>query len=163
MVSNKTFLSQNNKTNTTQPLPLPHPSSRRHAPVAPFLPTKNSVRRGANNRNARLCRRSSNVQRGLRNRRAVCLNPAGSTRQKQSAALASSTTCTAPVDPAQHAHPDTNEQTSVAPCNSYYANKWHPIHRNAGKPSQEHLEQAAREDAAQEQAVAERVTLLPDN
>ena len=53
-------------------------------------------------------------------------------------------------------------QLSVALRDSYYANKWHPLHANASEPSQEQCERTAQEDVSQEQAAAARVALLLD-
>ena len=61
---------------------------------------------------------------------------------------------------AQNTRPSTDKQTSVASRDSYYTNKWDPVHADVGKPSQENLEQSAQEDAAQEQATEERIILL---
>ena len=147
-VSNSNPALQITKTNAMQRLQSPRRSSPRRAPVDPFLPTKNLVRRGADNRNACCRRHSSNVWRGLCDHRTGCLNPASSTKRERSTALASSTTCPAPVEPTQHARPNNNKQTLAASRGNYYASEWHPLHADAGKRCPEYLEQAAQEDAA---------------
>ena len=86
-------------------------------PVAPFEPTKNPVRRGADNRNARHRRRSSNVWRGLRKRHTGRLTLADSNRHQRRTAPTKHSPALACIT-SRNEHVEPNQNTRLAPTRS---------------------------------------------